>query len=99
MKSFLLTLLLAFSLTSLACADTPALKAAEAATIAQGDLASRGLEGTIYIAAINYKKGNLISGSAHWEVLWNKEFTAQTEGRNEIGLRIAMDGTYKRAVR
>ena len=99
MKPFILCVLLAFSLTPLASAETPALRAAEAATIAQGDLASRGLEDTIHIVEVNYKKGTLLSGPAHWEVLWNKEFAAQTEGRNEIGLRVAMDGTYKRAVR
>ncbi len=101
MKHLPLALLLAsaFAFLTPAFAEAPALKAAEAAAIAQGDLASRGLEETIHIVEVNYKKGTLLTGPEYWEVLWNKEFPAQTEGRNEIGLRIAMDGTYKRAVR
>jgi len=53
----------------------------------------------VYIVEVNYKKESPFSGSAYWEVLWSQEFDAQTEGRKEIGLRVAMDGTYKRAVR
>lgn len=99
MKTLLLAALLLVSLTTLSYADAPALNAAQAATIAQEDLASRGLEATVFIVEVNYKKESPFSGSAYWEVLWNQEFDAQTEGRKEIGLRVSMDGTYKRAVR
>jgi hypothetical protein len=99
MKSLLFAALLFFSLTTISFADAPPLSAARAATIAQEDLASRGLEATVYIVEVNYKKESPFTGSAYWEVLWNQEFAAQTEGRKEIGLRVAMDGTYKRAVR
>jgi len=99
MKSLLFAALLFCSLTSISFADAPPLNAAQAATIAQGDLATRGLEATVYIVEVNYKKEAFGSGPAYWEVLWNQEFAAQMEGRKEIGLRVGMDGTYKRAVR
>lgn len=99
MKPLFLALLFLAPLTSLFSADTPALNAAQAATIAQGDLATRGIEATVYIVEVNYKKEVFLSGPAYWEVLWNEGFAAQTEGRKEIGLRVAMDGTFKRAVR
>jgi hypothetical protein len=99
MKTLFLAVVLLFSLTTLSPANAPALTAAQAATIAQEDLISRGLDATAYIVEVNYKKESPFSGSAYWEVLWSQEFDAQTEGRKEIGLRVAMDGTYKRAVR
>lgn len=80
-------------------ADPPSLKAADAAAIAQGDLASRSLEGTVYIAQLIYKEAALLgSEPAHWEVMWSQEFQAQTKGRKEIGLKIKMDGSYTRSV-
>lgn len=99
MKTLLLAVLLFVSLTTYSFANAPSLSAAQAATIAQDDLVSRGLDTTVHIVEVNYKKESPFSGSAYWEVLWNKEFDAQTEGRKEIGLRVAMDGTYKRAVK
>ena len=41
----------------------------------------------------------MLSKDTYWEVLWNKSFPAVTKGRNEFGLRIALDGSYKRSVR
>ena len=67
--------------------------------LAQADLASRGLESTIYIVQVLFKKESLMSGPAHWDVYWSAPFDAQTEGRKEIGLNIAMDGSYKRSVK
>lgn len=100
MKPILIALALLASLSLLQADEAPALKAAEAATIAQGDLASRGLESSIFIAEVIYKSAKLLGGEpAHWEVMWSKEFDAQTEGRKEIGLNIKMDGTYTRSVR
>jgi hypothetical protein len=99
MKSLLLAaLFVCLSITN-SLADAPPLTAAQAATIAQEDLVTRGLDATVYIVEVNYKKEGLGSGSAYWEILWNQEFAAQMEGRKEIGLRVGMDGTYKRAVR
>lgn len=99
MKPLLLAIL-ALSLCLPAMASAPALKAAEAAAIAQNDLATRGLEDTVYIAELVYKGTKLLGGEApHWEVLWSKEFDAQTAGRKEFGLKIKMDGTYLRSVR
>lgn len=100
MKSLLLALALFLSVNLAHADNAPALKAAEAAAIAQGDLASRGLESSVYIAEMVYKSGSLLGGDpAHWEVMWSKEFDAQTEGRKEIGLKVKMDGTYTRSVR
>jgi hypothetical protein len=100
MKSLFLALALLCSFNLLRADEAPALKAADAAAIAQGDLASRGLESSVFIAEVIYKSAKLIGGDpAHWEVLWSKEFDAQTEGRKEIGLKIKMDGTYTRSVR
>lgn len=96
----LFLVIVALSLCLPALANVPALKAPEAAAIAQNDLATRGLEGTVYIAEIVYKGTKLLGGeAAHWEVLWSKELDAQTPGRKEFGLKIKMDGTYLRSVR
>ncbi len=97
MKFHLLFLVVIGSLVS-ALEAAPALSAVDAVTIAQADLASRGLEATVYIAFVSYKKGAL-GAPEHWEVLWSSQFNAQTEGRKEIGLRITMDGNYKRSVK
>ncbi|NUN51521.1 MAG: hypothetical protein HUU06_01875 [Planctomycetaceae bacterium] len=95
-----LVLSCSFSLLSANADEAPALKAPDAAAIAQGDLASRGLESSVYIAELIYKGSRLLGGEpAHWEVMWSKEFDAQTEGRKEIGLKIKMDGTYTRSIR
>lgn len=80
-------------------AGGPPLKAAEAATIAQGDLDGRGLV-DVYIAEMRFKEAGLLGGEPdHWEVLWSKELPAQTAGRKEIGLKVKMDGSYTRSVR
>jgi len=100
MKSLVLVFVLFGSLGWLRADEAPSLKAADAAVIAQNDLASRGLESTVYIAEMIFKGSSLLGGDpAHWEVMWSKEFNAQTEGRKEIGLKIKMDGTYTRSVR
>lgn len=99
MKSVFLATLLFFSVTTILKADGPSLAAPEAAAIAQADLVSRGLDATIFTAQLVYKKESLVGGPAQWEVLWSKSFPAQTEGRNEIGINIKMDGTYTRTVK
>lgn len=100
MKTILSILLVSFALASYSLADQPTLLATQAAEIAQTDLEERGLQNQVYIAIITYKKPSRIgSDPAHWEVLWSKAFPAQTEGRNEIGLKIKMDGSYSRSVR
>ena len=100
MKSLLFGLVLSLLALPTVFADAPALKAADAAAIAQGDLASRGLEGSVHIVQVIYKSPGLLGGEPeHWEVMWSKEFEAQTQGRKEIGLKIKMDGTYSRSVR
>jgi hypothetical protein len=48
---------------------------------------------------MTYKKDSLVNEEAYWEVLWNKAFKAQTKGRKEYGLRIRMNGDYRRAVK
>ena len=100
MKSIFLTgLILLLSLTTALKADVPALPAAEAAAIAQTDLVTRGLEGTIFLAQMTYKKESAMSGAAHWEIIWSKSFPAQTKGRSEVGIKITMDRNYTRAVK
>lgn len=98
MKNFFLVLTALFLLTAAVEANPPALNAVQAATIAQQDLESRGLQGEIFIAQVLYKKGGF-GAPEHWEVLWSKTFPAQTEGRNEFALKITMDGNYKRAIK
>ena len=100
MKPILIALALLASFSLLQADEAPTLKAADAAAIAQGDLAARGLESSVYVAELIYKSAKFLGGEpAHWEVMWSKEFDAQTEGRKEIGLKIKMDGTYTRSVR
>ncbi len=98
MKTLILLALLVFAVLPLQAAP-PTLKAAEAATIAQGDLDGRGVT-DVYIAEMRFKEAGLLGGEpAHWEVMWSKELPAQTEGRKEIGLKVKMDGSYVRSVR
>ena len=66
--------------------------------MAQKDLDDRGLQTEVFIADMRYKKKSF-GEKAHWEVLWSDSFPAQTEGRDEIGLKIYMDGNYTRSVR
>jgi len=95
----LLSLLLAaLFLPAALFANLPAILAPQAAEIAQADLESRGLESEVYIADMRYKRGTFGS-SEHWEILWSKSFPANTEGRNEIGIKVTMDGKYTRTVR
>ena len=87
-------------INSAALADsTPVITAAQAAQIAQQDLESRGIQDQFYIWQMTYKKDSFMNSKRYWEVLWNKSFPAQTEGRKEFGLRIQMNGEYTRAVK
>ena len=99
MNSLLLAALFLFSLTTALKADVPALPAPEAAAIAQADLVTRGLDGTIFLAQMTYKKESSLGGAAQWEIIWSKSFPAQTKGRNEFGINITMDRNYTRAVK
>lgn len=99
MKALFCALILSFSLSTFAIANGPALPALRAIEIAQADLETRGLQDKVYIYQMTYKKGSVMNGKAHWEILWSDDFPAQTEGRKEFGLRISMDGNYKRAVK
>jgi hypothetical protein len=98
MKSLLVLTLLSLTFPSLVLANAPALLAPQAAAIAQKDLEDRGLQTQVFIADMRYKKKSF-GEKEHWEVFWSKTFPAQTEGRNEIGLKIQMDGNYTRSVR
>lgn len=100
MKAIYLALALFLAAPVALEARPPSLHAMRAAEIAQEDLESRGLETKIYIVEINLKTEGVIGREpAYWEVLWSEAFPAQTKGRHEIGLRIAMDGSYTRSVR
>ena len=99
MKAALFAFFLTAALCANAIANPPAVLATRAAEIAQADLESRGLQGKIFIEQIIYKKDTIMTKEPHWEVLWSDMFDAQTEGRKEFGLRITMDGNYKRAVK
>ena len=99
MKSLFLTALLFFSSTAALKADVPALPAPEAAAIAQADLVTRGLDSTIFLAQMTYKKESALNGAAYWEIVWSKSFPAQTKGRNEYGINITMDRNYTRSVK
>ncbi len=98
MKAVFLTAIISLLSAVALLANPPVILAIQAAQIAQEDLEARSLQGEIYIMELNFKKGRLGSED-HWEVLWSKSFPAQTKGRNEIGLKISMDGSYTRAVR
>jgi len=99
MKALFCALFLSLALSTLAVANQPSLPALKAIEIAQADLESRSLNGKVFIYQLTYKKGSILGGKPHWEILWSDNFSAQTEGRKEFGLRITMDGNYKRAVK
>jgi len=98
MKALFCACLLTASLASLRAADVPTLEAPEVAAIAQSDLEKRSLQDRIFIAQVTFKE-KTFGGADYWEVLWSDTFPAQTEGRNEFGLRITMDGSYTRLVK
>ncbi|MDF1851903.1 MAG: hypothetical protein P1U85_13775 [Verrucomicrobiales bacterium] len=98
MKSFAFAILLSTFFLGSVLANPPALNAAQAATIAQEDLEARGLQDKVFIAQVIYKKGGFGSKKS-WEIYWSESFPAQTEGRNEFGARVTMDGKYTRLVR
>ncbi|MDF1658624.1 MAG: hypothetical protein P1U58_13495 [Verrucomicrobiales bacterium] len=98
MKSIFSIALLAITLPTLALAKMPSLIAPQAAAIAQKDLEDRGLQAQVFIADMRFKKQSF-GEKAHWEILWSESFPAQTKGRNEIGLKVFMDGNYTRSVR
>ncbi len=100
MKPLLLALALFCSLSLAQADEAPTLKAADAAAIAQGDLAPGTRVLDLHRRIDLQERQTALGGDpAHWEVMWSKEFDAQTEGRKEIGLKIKMDGTYTRSVR
>lgn len=99
MKAFSLTLSLILAFASQVLANPPAVNGFEAAKIAQTDLEERGIQNQVYIEQIILKEEGLLKSETYWEIMWNDEFPAQTPGRKEYGLRVFMDGTYKRAVR
>lgn len=98
MKPILALALLLALLPTLTLANPPAVIAPQAAAIAQKDLEDRGLQTQVFIADMRYQKKKF-GEKEHWEVLWSKSFPAKTEGRNEIGLKVYMDGNYTRSVR
>lgn len=98
MKALILALALGTFFLGTVLANPPAINAVQAAGIAQADLEERGLQDRVFIAQVIYKKGGF-GTEEYWEVLWNDTFPAQTEGRKEFGLRIAMDGNYKRSIK
>lgn len=99
MKTLVLILSLTLSFASQLLANPPAVNGFEAAKIAQSDLEERGIQNKVYIEQIILKKEGLLKDETYWEIMWNDEFPAQTPGRKEYGLRVFMDGSYKRAVR
>lgn len=99
MKSFFLTVSIALVFATQLLAAPPAVNAAQAAQIAQTDLEERGIQGKVYIEQVILKKEGLLKDETYWEIMWNDEFPAQTPGRKEYGIRVFMDGSYKRAVR
>jgi len=97
-RSLSLVLLLSFlSIGFILAGPPPALSAVAAVQIAQKDLDDRNLQGSVYISQLIYK--SKLGGKAYWEVYWSKRFPANTEGYNEVGLHIKMDGDYTRTVK
>lgn len=98
MKSLLIAVCLLFTFAAVH-AGAPIIKGSAAVAIAEKDLEDRSLYGEVFPESINLKTGGVLKGETYWEILWNKSFPAQTKGRNEIGLRVKMDGSYSRIVR
>ena len=93
-----LALLLATMLASTAfCADQrPAMPLEKAVSIAVDYLKSSGNDKDHWIASISYDRESMTSGNWKWYVKWGPPIKLQ--GRNELGIEIAMDGTLSRAV-
>ncbi len=95
----LLFAFIAFSLITSTALAKPTVSAADAAAIAQNDLASRQLDGRVYVTEMVLKTKTLSGQPEHWEVYWSERWDAKTKGKKEFGLKIMMDGSYQRLVR
>lgn len=93
-----LTLLAALFLTtaSLRADERPALPLEKAVALAAEYLKSIGKDKDHWIASISYEKASITSSTYKWFVKWGPAI--QLEGRKELGVEIAMDGTMARAV-
>lgn len=100
MKLFAAILSLSLALTAANADQAPLIKASAAVEMAEKDLESRGKYGQYFPASINLKSSGVLREETYWEILWNRSFKAeQTEGRDEIGIKVRMDGSYTRMVK
>ena len=98
MKRISLALLLALGLSATAfCADKrPELPLEKAVALAVEYLKAAGQDKDHWIASISYDRESMTSGKYKWYVKWGPPI--KLEGRNELGIEIAMDGELTRAV-
>ena len=82
--------------TALAADQRPALQLEKAVAIAADYLKSIGQDKDHWIASISYERESMMSGGYKWYVKWGPPI--KLEGRKELGLEIAMDGSLARAV-
>ncbi len=96
MRSLLLSSLVLLAAVCLAQA-APRITIGEAASIAQNELKSRGLESQIYIVGIALQADGMANTEKYWNVRWS-EAIAGEERKKEVGVKVKMDGSIVRLV-
>ncbi len=86
--------LAALTFTAQAAEKAPALPIEQALKLAQGYLQRNDPKGVI--VGLTLEKGALLGGTQRWYAKWAAPI--RRDGKTEIGLEIAMDGTLTRVV-
>jgi hypothetical protein len=96
MRSLLLSSLALLAAACLAQA-APRITIAEAASIAQNELKSRGLESQIYVIGIALETDGMANAEKYWHVRWSDAIAGE-ERKKEVGVKVKMDGSIVRLV-
>lgn len=86
------------SLTFARAGSPPAITALEAARIATDYLQDRSLLDTTFIESITLEKAALLKRERHWFVKWDAPLRVDRMQKEEIGLKVTMDGKVTRLV-
>jgi len=75
------------------------MSAKQAIEIAEGSLATRGLQDKIFVAGVTYERATLLKSKSYWFVKWSQSIPASDPKNREIGVKVNMDGSATRLVK
>jgi hypothetical protein len=79
-------------------ADQPAIGIEKAVSVAQRSLEDRGLADRIFIESIKFELSSVVKGHRFWLVTWSEKIPASTPKKEEVGMKIYMDGRATRLI-